>query len=342
MIARELYTKSFGTEATLPSTWFNFEIDTLYLDWEYEVDNYDASVSFIFVPEDIEDVEKVHHLAIYNGKYPDDVSPAGWIDHILGYFGNIESLTLVARENEDADDCGNLMFLEPPDVMQNPEYDNCSNDGYWTHDFFGTVFPKFAREYYGNAYWTDSEWLWSRKAYAAAAKSNSSRDNKSPIKWQQPRLQYKPVVSLQRKLDFLQRKSDYDRDRDAERVPVTLVAQYYSPLEVSVPLLTTIGELASRFCQARGIDLETEMFVSDNPEDLNGPDAFNIYLSLESSLYDHFGCQSTKLYLAFWHESKCSCSSATCRHVDRFWKTLWMETENWGLRDLFEKCALGA
>jgi hypothetical protein len=32
-VVRKQYSKAFGTEASAPTTLFNFEIDTLYLDW---------------------------------------------------------------------------------------------------------------------------------------------------------------------------------------------------------------------------------------------------------------------------------------------------------------------
>jgi hypothetical protein len=54
LVAEKLYTKSFGTEDTLPSTWFNFELDTLYLDWgcsfEDENDHEIGDVIFNFFP----------------------------------------------------------------------------------------------------------------------------------------------------------------------------------------------------------------------------------------------------------------------------------------------------
>jgi len=46
--------------------------------------------------------------------------------------------------------------------------------------------------------------------------------------------------------------------RDARRQTITLTARNYNTLEVSVPLLTTIRDLVSIFCEARNIKLDKE------------------------------------------------------------------------------------
>ena len=34
-VGKQIYTKAFGTKWTLPTTWFNFEIDELFIDEFY-------------------------------------------------------------------------------------------------------------------------------------------------------------------------------------------------------------------------------------------------------------------------------------------------------------------
>jgi hypothetical protein len=138
--------------------------------------------------------------------------------------------------------CANLVFLEQSDVMECPEYSIPPDDpDQELHPVAWKEFTRFEVEYTGNSLLTSSEWLWTRHPYSLAASLSSTTDGGMP-KWTKPDLQHKTVISLQRKLDFLQRKQEYDRDRDAERAGVTLTARNYNSLEVSVPLLTTFAD----------------------------------------------------------------------------------------------------
>jgi hypothetical protein len=121
-VAKEkIYTKSFGTDYGFPTTWFNFELDTLYLDWGYHL-NSNGDVIFKFFLEDFgEDVKKVQNLAIHSGEYPAGILASEWINAVLGYFGNVRNLTMVSPQYED-DDGADLVFLEWSDVIDTPAY----------------------------------------------------------------------------------------------------------------------------------------------------------------------------------------------------------------------------
>jgi hypothetical protein len=62
-------------------------------------------------------------------------------------------------------------------------------------------------------------------------------------KWTKPDLQSKPVITSQQIADFLQRKQECDAERKAKRSRVTLTAENYNSLDVSVLFLTIIGDL---------------------------------------------------------------------------------------------------
>ena len=111
----------------MPRTWFNFEVDTLYLDWGYYVyddddDDDDDTIEFQFFPEVLsEDVKKVQHLAIYSGKHPDSYLPAQLINDVLSKFGHVQNLLLALPDYKHGGSA-DLVFLEWDDVMDDPAY----------------------------------------------------------------------------------------------------------------------------------------------------------------------------------------------------------------------------
>lgn len=208
-MAEKIYTKSFGTENTAPSTWFSFELDTLYLDWRYTVDDDDddgdsnsddgepiEGVIFNFFPTDLgEDVNKVRNLALYNGTHPIDIPPGGLIDHVLSYFGNVRSLTMIAPKLEH-DDGANLVFLDYSDVSSDPEYLTPPSDlepAY--HPASWEIYLDLEKESGRNYLWGSSESLWTGDPYSFVG-NQSIRTDGGPLKWTKPHLQYKPIMTL--------------------------------------------------------------------------------------------------------------------------------------------------
>jgi hypothetical protein len=302
---QKVYTKSFGTEYSLPSTWFNFEHDILYLDWGYYLDD-DDDVRFDFNPNDLgEDVKNVRHLAIYNGRYPSNLilGPGIWIDHVLSYFGNVQSLTMTVPQHED-DDCADLVFLDYSDAREHREYLDDEEFLHRPHPVVEELYPDLHKKWDSDCLWEDSVILWEQRPYSLAPTVNHEAGGIAS--WTKPELQYKPIMSAQKKLEFLQRKQEYDRVRDARRATLTLTAEGYTSLEVCVPLLTTIADLVSMFCQARSIFIETihtcsvDFYWGD--QDL--PFEFNNDYSIETKLDQFFPSehQSTRLNFYFLHE----------------------------------------
>lgn len=210
-VAERIYSKSFGTECAPPTTWFNFELDTLYLDWGvHDEDEEEMSgVDFSFGPIDLsEDVKKVQNLAIYGGEHPLDTPVHEWIDHVLDYLGNVQSLTMVIPSHE-RDECANLVFFEDPDIYDRPEY---SFDDADFHPVLWEVFPELEAASNSHLLWNPSEHLWTRDPFILAGYLNDATPVNQP-RWTKPELQCKPVITQQRTLDFLQRKLEFDRER---------------------------------------------------------------------------------------------------------------------------------
>ena len=137
-VAKEkIYKKSFGSKCALPRTWFNFELDTLYLDWGYyESHKYgEDGILFDFDSWDFgEDIKRVQHLAIYKGKHPICQDTGGSIKNVLSTSGHVQDLVL-APPDYKPDDAGDLVFLEWDDVIDDPAY----SDG--LHPVVADMFP---------------------------------------------------------------------------------------------------------------------------------------------------------------------------------------------------------
>jgi hypothetical protein len=303
---QKVYTKSFAAEYSLPSIWFNFEHDILYLDWGYYLDS-KGDVRFDFNANDIgEDVKNVRHLAIYNGKYPGNLilGPGIWIDHVLSYFENVQTLTLAVPQYED-DDCADLVFLDYSDAREHRDYLDNEEFLHRPHPVVEELYPDLQNKWDSDCLWEDSVLLWEHEPYSLALSVN--HEGGGIPSWTKPELQYRPIMSVQRKLDFLQRKREYDRERDARSATLTLTAEGYKSLEVCVPLLTTIVDLVSMFCQARSIVIETidNRSVHFYWGDQDLPFEFNNDYSIEIKLDQFFPSehQSTRLNFYFFTSS---------------------------------------
>jgi hypothetical protein len=102
-VATRYYAKAFGTCGAFPCTWFDFERDILYLDWDFISDQE-------LVPKDflISEASRVRHLATFDYPqrynwfnfmrgidYPDYES---WLCEILSVFTNLTHLTIVLEQ----------------------------------------------------------------------------------------------------------------------------------------------------------------------------------------------------------------------------------------------------
>jgi uncharacterized ubiquitin-like protein YukD len=125
-------------------------------------------------------------------------------------------------------------------------------------------------------------------------------------------------------------------------MPITLVALNYNTLDVAVPVLTTLKDLSSMFCRSRGIGME--VVDSDSVFIYNKASGYSS-LAPESSLLNFGFEEHTRLDLPFIHDkilqSNCFCFDIECRYTEQWQELLWMETDDWGVRNLFETFAYG-
>jgi hypothetical protein len=104
------YQKAFGGFDAFPDTWFDFERDILYLDW----DVYDEPP---MKPGDFLSLNacKVRNLAMFDHdvfyKHYDDYE--FWLCEVLNVFTNVKQLTIVLYQLHDATDCSELVIKTP-------------------------------------------------------------------------------------------------------------------------------------------------------------------------------------------------------------------------------------
>lgn len=93
-VASKIYTRAFGTAEAYPETWFAFDRDMLYLDFNYLLG--DLSL----------DVKKVENLTVcaqpvsYNDRFFQRGIGERYMAEILTYFGKGKTLTLVNSQHE--------------------------------------------------------------------------------------------------------------------------------------------------------------------------------------------------------------------------------------------------
>lgn len=119
-----IYTLTFSSGHRLPSVWFNFDIDTLYLDWGHDNTRRNARRNRLpyddFFFDEISERSKVKNLAISaegNLQQPDH-----WHDRILKAFGNVRSLTFVQPLPRIHQGGSELVFLDDADVAERAEF----------------------------------------------------------------------------------------------------------------------------------------------------------------------------------------------------------------------------
>jgi hypothetical protein len=142
------YERVFGTKSTFPEVWFNFEIDTLYLDWGWPIALERHYWEGWFVQAEL---EKVKYLALYIDfnmvyacRFDGEEEPlAMW----LPSFPNVKKVTLNRLKScHTMGDSGTLVFTDPP----SPDMRFYVHH----HDYFG---DKDVRLNFYNAYTPDTE-----------------------------------------------------------------------------------------------------------------------------------------------------------------------------------------
>lgn len=263
-IGRTLYNLSFGSPYSCASTWFNFDIDTLYLDWGYECPprEWEEEVPenvFSFYPKDISDISKVKNLAIWTSDELCDVGK--WFDQILGAFGNVRNFTLVRAEPlEQIYGNSNLVFLEHAEMLEQANWLPLPGDNFTeTHRLLKQRYPGlFLENGFNIKLWASSEDLWNSHEIASEMGGILESDS---LQWSKPLLYCKPIMAAQGKLKFLEDIQEFNEFRMSTRVAVTLESANYDPVEVSVPLTTTFIDLVLMFCQARGTEFKAGVGV---------------------------------------------------------------------------------
>ena len=342
-VAEKMYAKSFGTQFTFPSTWFNFELDTLHLDWGYdpneELDEEDEidmdEIMITYAPGTLsQDVRKVQSLALNAEQYPAGMSSERWLHLILSHFGNVQNLYMVVPPRAD-EDCANLVFLEKSDVPEDPQRRG------ERHPVWKELYPDLAWNF-RRCLWESSEFLWAIEPYSNVENLSATGNNRFP-KWSLPKLHHKPLTSSKRRLKYLQRIKDHDGEKGDRILTVTVTARYYNSLELHVPARTSFSDLATTFYRIRAgtehadmlLPLMSRFLVAKPPNKQRYR-----HIKADSKLYSWVTCNDQDMRVDLFTRRDnfniCLCDDISCHHIQKYRELLWMESEDWGVRDLFE------
>ncbi|KAH7355304.1 hypothetical protein BKA65DRAFT_498104 [Rhexocercosporidium sp. MPI-PUGE-AT-0058] len=353
-MALSIYSRCFGTGCSAPATWFNFDLDTLYLDWGVAenrgAEPPDLPLEFSLMDLS-DDVKRVQNLALHNNSLVDFD-----LDRILRHCGNVRSLTMVPKLI-DVTDFTSLDYLDEEDGLEALDY--LVEDGeedVRLHPIIQSEHPEWESEYNNNLLWADGARLWSvwNTAFFVAERMNqhpTNPGNSSQLKWARPRLHLRPIVTPHQKFDILHRKQLFDAERQGGKMTVSLMAMNFDTLELSVPLLTTLAELIALFCQAKDIDVlkhggtytfeplihsfdDNERY--SNPGHDRGLTAFSFFRTPEEKvrfcIYFRQGSPQ-RPHCTIW-----MCEQTQCPHTEEWERKIWMETgDDWGLRGMFDK-----
>lgn len=118
-IGASVYTKAFGSDSAFPETWFDFEQDTLYLDWDSPIlnvgDIYDAPMPT--------HAGQVQHLAILH--CPDWYQSPRYLHRVLRRFGNVKTFSMIMKRH--CCEFDNLALMDPfdfdakVDLLESPD-----------------------------------------------------------------------------------------------------------------------------------------------------------------------------------------------------------------------------
>jgi hypothetical protein len=114
-VMEHFYARTFGSEAAFPETWFNFDLDSLYVDWGGV-----ETGGISFRPEDFGGVAaKVKHLAVLHtgpNYIRRRLTHEQWLSYILFEFCNLQTLTLVQGRHVSGRR-EQLAFMKPTDLI---------------------------------------------------------------------------------------------------------------------------------------------------------------------------------------------------------------------------------
>jgi hypothetical protein len=115
---RTHYAKAFGSRYSFPETWFDFERDTLLVDW-----GWDSRTNLSNVKFSLEDRDRVRNLAMLIDLV--DGEPEELIAYNLRYFGKVKVLSVLDGDREvpkvDGVDAGRLALVETSEVYSDEQ-----------------------------------------------------------------------------------------------------------------------------------------------------------------------------------------------------------------------------
>jgi hypothetical protein len=248
-IATKIYTLAFGSTSE-PCTWFDFENDTLYLDWR--IDDRNASEYIGLLPYLMnhlgEDSRKVLNLAVWDFSPPpnDDISPweqvathfIEWVIGIFGWFHALENFTVVNRAHWVQDDLVAIDGFESVDVEL----------------YFLEEMKEYTIELERSMEQSSNMWTGPPKKMAEAYAQVVQRlkdgyptfDKKIKI----PAISHKTFTTMKIRDAYIQAKTLYDIEKELHSTVVTFQCTERGPVQLAVQRTWTLNEVIERYRKA--------------------------------------------------------------------------------------------
>jgi len=268
-VATRYYKRSFGTASSFPETWFDFDLDTLYLDMGVFEQGRRYNPSHLSC-----DAWLVKNLAVFSRPFLFNRTRSweSYLAAVISSFPRVKGFVHVARRH-GVEDCRDLSFMDPIDIDEtvavysepyDPDVDNdCRkhNNRYATATEQRTSFDSslFAREYFLR--WSHTA-KWER-----------------PL-WDLPDIHNKIVTTTWRKNEFEAAKSSYMAEKaefevSQDYLRVTLISRDLEPLTLDIGREDSIMGLMYDYYRGRHLKFSKDVVLHLNGDFLDPDSSIN-------------------------------------------------------------------
>lgn len=258
-VIQKTHSKAFGSSTSSPRTWFDFELDTLYLDWRCA--NHYRRNRDAFGPWDIgtSDTSKVSRLALLDGNgsgqnpwiYPYDNYTRRWLHkRVLPQFSCLKTLTLAdSWANEISSEC-HTDLVEMDDVYGvNDVVGLPASEEYrpWLKAQINACHDLAKNQAIANAYCDEEE-------LKVLHDHSPTRNNDGLlVQYAIPNISYRTITARHMAEDYFLAKRSLDASKPLYRMKIGVVSAERAPLFLAVPETITMTELVERYRKSKAI-----------------------------------------------------------------------------------------
>jgi hypothetical protein len=272
-IASKIYSKAFGSNVSPPLTWFDFERDTLYLDWGCIEEK---QVGF-WLGELSADIRRVENLAVFDAPasskmLPPDADYTFWIDKVLQSFTNVRRFTIVDRDH-DFRESSDLVWAGDTYIDIEESINVFNEPGDFNH-----VMDILLEEISMVQHWNIYKYR-DLTRYNLQIHQYANTYNGLSINYNVPEhINWRTITTRKRKAEYDEAKRRYNVKRSLFKYVLELRCPKQEPSRVAVAGNMSLEEVVERFCKSKNIPFQRDL----SRYDLSTGPYFNIDNILES------------------------------------------------------------